>query len=64
MPYNFTDMSYKAHIKSHTGGAHNSITAPDGTPANICAEKQECDKNTEQASLLAIKNTVAAEFRK
>jgi hypothetical protein len=41
-----------------------SITAPDGTPAHKCAEQQECNKNTEQASLLAIKNTVAAEFRK
>jgi len=36
-------MSYKAHIKSHTGGANMSITAPDGTPANRCAEQQECD---------------------
>jgi len=57
-------MNYKAHIKSHTGGAHMSITAPDGTPANRCAEQQECDNNTEQASLLAIKNNVAAELRK
>jgi len=55
-------MSYKAQIMSHTGGAHMSITAPDSTPANRCAEQQECDSNTEQASLLAIKNNVAAEF--
>jgi hypothetical protein len=41
-----------------------SITVPDGTPAYRCAEQQESDKNTKQASLLAIKNTVAAEFRK
>jgi hypothetical protein len=41
-----------------------SITIPDGTPAYRCAEEQASDKNTKQASLLAIKNTVAAEFRK
>ena len=63
-PRNFTDMSYEAHIKSHTDGAHMSITAPNGTQANRCAEQQECDKNKQPASLLAIKHTVAAEFRK
>lgn len=41
-----------------------SITAPDGTRTNRRAEQQECDNNTQPASLLAIKNTVAAEFRK
>jgi hypothetical protein len=41
-----------------------SITAPDGAQANRCAEQQECDKNTQPPSLLAIKNIVAAEFRK
>ena len=57
-------MSYKAHIMSHTTGAHMSITAPDSTPANRYEEQQECDNNTEQASLLATKNNVAAEFIK
>jgi len=50
--------------KNHTGGAHMSITVPDGTPAYRCAEQQESDKNIQQASLLAIKNTVAAKFTK
>jgi hypothetical protein len=57
-------MSYEAHIENHTGGAHTSISAPDGIPANRHAEQQECDENTQPTSLLAIKNTVAAEFRK
>lgn len=41
-------MSYEAHIESHTGGVHTSTYVPDGTPANIDAEQQECARTHSQ----------------
>jgi hypothetical protein len=51
IPHNFPDISYEAHIKSHTGAPHMRITAPDGTPANRCAKQHKHDEN--RASIIA-----------